>query len=123
MVRKVAGDVERPPDAPSDAPSTSAYVRSLRIGAGLSVADVAERAGVSVEWLQRFEAGLDEQGIDYDQLLNLVRAAQPPRPPWWDDGHEHDLHLPTEAIVDRVGNPDYWARIEQVRAVNREAHG
>jgi hypothetical protein len=88
----------------------------------LSVAEVAGRAEVSVEWLERFEAGLDEMGINYEQLLNLVRAAQPPRPEWWDDGHEHDLHLPPEAIVDRDGNSDYWARIEKVRASNREIH-
>jgi transcriptional regulator with XRE-family HTH domain len=116
-------DIERSLDTGADDLSTSAFVRSLRVKAGLSIDEVAERAQVSPQWLERFETGLDEAGIDYDQLLALVRATQPPRPEWWDDGYEHDLHLPPESIVDRNRNPLYWARIEQVRSANREARG
>jgi transcriptional regulator with XRE-family HTH domain len=122
MVGKPTHDIGRALDGGTGAPSTSVYVRSLRIGAGLSVAELAERVGVSVEWLERFEAGLDEDGISYERLLVLVRATQPPRPEWWDDGHEHDLHLPHGAITDRDGNRSYWAKIEQVREANRGPH-
>jgi transcriptional regulator with XRE-family HTH domain len=107
--------------SPSDAISTSAYVRSVRVRAGLSVAELAERAGVSSEWLEQVEGGVAE--VLYDQLLELTRAAQPPRPERWDDGHEHDLHLPPEAVVDRDRNPGYWTRIEEVREAIREARG
>lgn len=121
MVSEAAGETERAVDTPPEAPSSSEYVHALRARAGLSVAEVAARAGVSAVWLECFEAGLDEEGIDYGQLLTLVRATQPPRPDWWDDGHEHDLHLPSEAVVDRGGGEGYWGRIEQVRKANREA--
>jgi len=99
--------------------TTSTYIRSLRTRAGLSIDEVAQRAGVSPEWLKRFEEGLDEQGINYDQLLKLTQATQPARPEWWDDGYEHDLHIPSESVVDRTRNPQYWERIEQVRSANR----
>lgn len=104
-----------------EALTTSAYVRSLRLGAGLSLAEVASRAGVSEDWLEGFESGLEEVG--YDQLLALVRATQPPRPEWWDAGHEHDLNLPADGVVDRDRNPRYWRRIEGVRLANRHARG
>lgn len=122
MAGKTATKNDPTTDTRADAPSTAAYVRALRTRAGLSVTDVARRAGMSATWLERFEAGLDEQGVDYGELLALVRATQPPRPDWWDDGHEHDLHLPPDAVLDRESNPGYWARIERVRQANREAH-
>jgi len=52
----------------------------------------------------------------------LVRATEPPRPQWWDDGHEHDLHLPPEAIADQDRDQQYWDRIERVRSANHKAH-
>ena len=110
-------------DSEGDAVPTSAYIHSLRIEAGLTIDDVAQRAGVNPEWLERFEAGLDEEGINYDQLLKLTQATQPPRPEWWDDGHEHDLHIPSESVVDRAASPRYWERIEQVRRANRRTRG
>lgn len=100
--------------------SPSEHVRSLRIRAGLSISELAERAGVSSSWLERFEAGPDETDLSYAQLLVLVRATQPPRPDWWDEGHEHDLHLPPQAVVDLHRNEDYWSKIEKVRAANRQ---
>jgi hypothetical protein len=116
-------DAEQYLDAESGDLSTSAYVRSLRCKAGLGITEVADRAGVDPAWLERFEAGLEELGINYDQLLTLVRATQPPRPEWWDEGHEHDLHLPAGAIVEGARNPKYWERIERVRAANRGTAG
>lgn len=120
----VGGGERRPeeqPNAPADAPSASAYVSSLRLAAGLSIGDVAERAAVTPEWLERFEAGELEQGIGYAELLTLVRATEPPRPEWWDEGHEHDLHMSAVSPVDRDRGPSYWARIDQVRDANRRA--
>ena len=110
-------------DAQADVVSTSGYIRSLRIRAGLSTNEVAARAGVNTEWLHRFEAGLDEEGVNYDQLLKLAQATQPDRPEWWDDGYDHDLHLPPESVVDRSRNPEYWERIEQVRFANHLTRG
>lgn len=123
VVGNKARDVEQSVDSASGGLSTSAYIHSLRCKAGLSIAEVAERAGVDPDWLERFEGGLDEVGINYDQLLALVRATQPPRPQWWDEGHEHDLHLPPEAIVEEARNPKYWERIERVRSANRNTPG
>ncbi|MGI8493577.1 MAG: helix-turn-helix domain-containing protein [Acidimicrobiales bacterium] len=109
-------------DSESDggAPTTSEYVRTLRMQAGLDTAEVAQRAAVTQQWLERFEAGLVEEGLNYDLLMSLVRATQPPRPDWWDSGHEHDLHLPPDAVRNRDRNRGYWEKIEQVRAHNRE---
>ncbi len=105
----------------SESPSTYEYIHSLRIGAGLSIESVAQRAGVNPQWLERFESGFEVDGVGYETLLRLVRAAQPPRPAWWDDGHEHDLHLPDWAIPHKDRHPEYWGKIERVRAANREA--
>lgn len=102
-------------------PTTADYVRSLRMSAGLSIAEVADRAGVEQDWLKRFEAGSVDDGPNYDLLLKLIAATQPPRPDWWDSGHEHDLHLPPGAIRDKDKHPEYWERIEQVRHSNRRA--
>jgi transcriptional regulator with XRE-family HTH domain len=106
----------------SQSPSTRAYLRKLRNEANLSVEIVAERAGVSSTWLERFEAGIDEGDVTYDLILRIVRATQPPRPDWWDEGHEHDLHLPSWATPGRDRHPAYWAKIDKVRAANREAY-
>ena len=81
-----------------DEPTTFEYIHLLRVRSGLRVGEVARRAGVTSQWLEQFEAGLIVEGINYDQLLALVRATQPERPEWWDCGHEHDLHLPPSAV-------------------------
>lgn len=99
------------------------YVRFLRLAAGLETAEVARRAGVTEEWLSGFEAGRLVEDPTYDLLLSLVRATQPPRPEWWDSGHEHDLNLPSDAVWNRERHPDYWKKIDQVRALNRKARG
>jgi transcriptional regulator with XRE-family HTH domain len=103
--------------------STSEFVRRHRVNAGLSVGELAARAGVSPVWLERFEAGQGVDELTYDGLLALVRATQPPRPAWWDEGHEHDLHLGQAGVPD-TSDPaaqDYWARIEAVRRANRSS--
>jgi len=105
------------------APSTSDYIRRRRVDAGLSIDDLAASAGVSPTWLASFEAGETTEELTYERLLALVRASQPPRPEWWDEGHEHDLHLgPAGAPETQTPEAkDYWARIEAVRTVNRSA--
>lgn len=99
--------------------TTAEYLRSLRVSAGLSIGEVAERAGVDEHWLEQLEAGAVGEGPNYDLLLKLVAATQPPRPDWWDSGHEHDLHLPPGAVRDKDKHREYWRRIEQVRESNR----
>lgn len=75
--------------------------------------------------LARFEAGEASDELTYDLLLALVRAVQPPRPEWWDEGHEHDLQLGRDGVAcTTTGDDDgYWARIEAVRQANRAARG
>ena len=110
----------------SDAsPSTSEYVMGHRLDAGMSIEELAARVGVSARWLAAFESGEATAELTYDLLLRLVRATQPPRPEWWDEGHEHDLHLGPAGVSQshRTSHPDYWARIEAVRAVNRSSRG
>jgi transcriptional regulator with XRE-family HTH domain len=96
-------------------------VRRHRLNAGLSVEELAARAGVTATWLAAFEAGERTQELTYDRLLALVRATQPERPDWWDEGHEHDLHLGPQGAAEpqSPSAKDYWARIESVRAANR----
>ncbi|MCA1846487.1 MAG: hypothetical protein LC792_25490 [Actinobacteria bacterium] len=47
----------------------------------------------------------------------VVRATQPPRPEWWDEGYEHDLNLGPNAVVGPLtpAQQEYWARIEALR--------
>ncbi len=101
--------------------STSEYVRRHRLDANISVEQLAARVGVSASWLTLFEAGEGTEELTYDLLLALVRATQPARPEWWDDGHEHDLQLgPVGAPEpDKTGPKGYWTRIEAVRTRNR----
>jgi transcriptional regulator with XRE-family HTH domain len=113
-------DVSPLSDEPANGAGTTAeYVRKLRCAAGLSIEEVADRAGVNEDWLERFESGELEDGLNYDLLLQLVAATQPPRPAWWDSGHEHDLNLPLDAVKDREKHPSYWRKIEAVRDANR----
>lgn len=97
------------------------YLCSLRLAAGLSVGEVSRGAGVTEAWLVRFEAGRLAEGPNYDLLLRLIQATQPPRPEWWDSGHEHDLNLPGGAARSRERHAGYWEKIDQVRALNRKA--
>ena len=94
---------------------TGELVRRLREAAGLSVAQVAVRAGIVPERLQALEAGEGVSELGYAEVCALVRATQPPRPAWWSDGFEHDL------TVTRLGPPAtsegrrYWSRVAEVR--------
>lgn len=107
-------------DEPSNGVLTTAeYVRRLRRAASLSTRAVADRAGVNEAWLERFESGELADSPNYDLVLKLVAATQPPRPDWWDSGHEHDLNLPVDAVRDREKHQSYWGKIEAVRQVNR----
>jgi transcriptional regulator with XRE-family HTH domain len=96
---------------------TGEVIRRLRSLAGLTVEDVAEQAGVDPLWLAGLEKGEGVEDLGYDDVLRLVRATQPARPDWWDEGHEHDLHLGPGADhrASTDGDRRYWARIESVR--------
>lgn len=88
--------------------------------AGLSVDELATGVGASATWLNAFEKGERTEELTYELLLTLVRATEPERPEWWDDGHEHDLHLgPRPMGTDGRRSADYWSRIDSVRAANR----
>ncbi|MDP9074324.1 MAG: helix-turn-helix domain-containing protein [Actinomycetota bacterium] len=104
--------------------STSEYVRRHRLAADLSVEELAVTVGVSPDWLARFEGG-DAEELTYQLLLALVRATQPERPRWWDEGHEHDLQLGPDSRADgQETDPNaYWARIQAVRDRNRTPGG
>lgn len=65
----------------------------LRAKAGLTIDEVAARAAVEPAQLASLEAGTGVRDLGYDEVLRLVRATQPPRPDWWDEGYEHDLNL------------------------------
>jgi transcriptional regulator with XRE-family HTH domain len=93
------------------------YLRSLREQAGMTLVDVADRAGVDPSWLDDVERD-GTHGLVYSEICNLVRATQPPRPEWWDEGYEHDLNLGPNAVVGPMSpsQQEYWARIEAVRA-------
>jgi hypothetical protein len=61
---------------------------------------------------------LGTQRLSYEQITSLVRATQPPRPSWWDEGHEHDLSLVDAHLAPRSGaEANYWARVRNVRNV------
>jgi transcriptional regulator with XRE-family HTH domain len=91
-------------------------LRELRVRAGLTVDEVAARAGVEPAWLAGLEAGEGTHEVIYSQWAHLVRATQPPRPEWWDDGYEHDLSLPPGGHREPTTESGrrYWARVEAV---------
>lgn len=92
-------------------------MRQLRLRAGKTVEQVAARAGMETNELEEIERCGTER-LSYDQITSLVRATQPPRPEWWDEGHEHDLSLIDAHIPPRSGaEANYWARIANVRAL------
>lgn len=93
-------------------------LRRLRLAAGMTVAEVAERAGVDTGWLARLEAGEGTHDVLYSQWVELVQATQPPRPDWWDEGYEHDLALPPGGHREPTTESSrrYWARVASVAA-------
>jgi excisionase family DNA binding protein len=93
------------------------YLKSLRERAGMTLEEVAERAGIEPAWLDNVERN-GTHDLLYSEICNLVRATQPPRPDWWDEGYEHDLNLGPNAVVGPLtpSQQEYWARIEAVRA-------
>ena len=91
-------------------------LQELRLRAGMTVEEVAARAGVDAGWLERLEAGEGTHEVLYSQWAALVRATQPARPEWWDEGYEHDLSLPPGGHRQPTTESGrrYWARIEAV---------
>jgi transcriptional regulator with XRE-family HTH domain len=100
-------------------------LQRLRLAAGMSIAEVAERAGVDADWLVRLEAGEGTGDVLYSQWVALVQATQPPRPEWWDGGYEHDLSLPPDGHREPTTDTGraYWARVAEVAAEIKEHYG
>lgn len=93
-------------------------LRDLRRRAGLSIDQAASRAGVDAARWAELEDGVGTTEVSYQRWLQLVRATQPPRPAWWDEGYEHDLHLGEQGVVTMRSDEEreYWGRIAAVRA-------
>lgn len=93
-------------------------LQRLRLAAGMTVAEVAERAGVDADRLSRLEAGEGTGDVLYSQWVALVQATQPPRPEWWDGGYEHDLSLPPDGHREPTTDTGrrYWARVAEAAA-------
>ena len=109
----------------AEAAHAGEQLQRLRTAAGMNLEEVAERAGVDVEWLRRLEAGEGTHDVLYSQWTTLVRATQPPRPEWWDDGYEHDLSLPPDGHREPTTDSGrrYWARVAAVAAEIEEHYG
>lgn len=109
----------------AEAAHAGEQLQHLRTAAGMTIEEVAERAGVDVEWLRRLEAGEGTHDVLYSQWRALVRATQPPRPEWWDDGYEHDLSLPPDGHREPTTDSGrrYWARVAAVAAEIEEHYG
>ncbi len=109
----------------SEPANAGEQLQRLRLAAGMTVAQVAERAGVDVDWLERIEAGAGTREVLYSQWVALVQATQPPRPAWWDGGYEHDLSLPPDGHREPTTESGrrYWARIAAVAAEIEEHYG
>jgi len=109
----------------AEAAHAGEQLQRLRTAAGMTLEEVAERAGVDVEWLRRLEAGEGTHDVLYGQWTTLVRATQPPRPEWWDDGYEHFFFLRygghREPTTD--SGRRYWARVAAVAAEVEEHYG
>ena len=97
------------------------YLKSLREQAGMTLEEVAERAGVEPAWLDNIESN-GTHDLLYSEICNLARATQPPRPEWWDEGYEHDLTLHPHGHPEprTESEREYWAQIEAVQAEIRE---
>jgi len=107
------------PAGPAQEPAhAGVQLQRLRLAAGMTVVEVAERAGVDAGWLARLEAGEGTHDVLYSQWVALARATQPPRPDWWDDGYEHDLALPPGGHREPTteGGRRYWDRVAAVAA-------
>lgn len=93
-------------------------LRWLRERAGMTIEDVAARAGVDAGWLAELENGVGTHDVVYSQWVGLAKATQPPRPEWWDEGYEHDLSLPPDGHHQpkTTSGRRYWARIAAVRS-------
>jgi len=93
------------------------YLRRLRLSAGMTTAEVAVRAGMTPSELEEIEL-IGTAALSYNRITALVRATQPERPSWWDDGHEHDLSLLHAHLPPRTPQEiRYWRRIQHVRDV------
>lgn len=119
------GRSDGPADQDSEPANAGEQLRCLRLAAGMTVAQVAERASVDAEWLERIEAGEGTGEVLYSQWLALVQATQPPRPEWWDGGYEHDLSLPPGGHREPTteSGQRYWARVAAVAAEIEEHYG
>lgn len=97
-------------------------VTILRRRAGMSDADLAARSGLTEKVLQELQAGIGLDRLGYDAWMALIRATQPRRPEWWDDGYEHDLSLGQDerAVSSEPASMRYWDRVETIRAQVRE---
>ncbi len=84
----------------------------------MSIEETSSRAGVDPVWWAALEDGVGTADVDYHQWLELVKATQPPRPEWWDEGYEHDLQLGEGGVVSVRDEQErrYWERIASVRA-------
>lgn len=91
----------------------------------MTVAQVAERAGVDATRVSGLEAGEGTGEVLYSQWMALVQATQPPRPEWWDEGYEHDLNLPPDGHREPTTDSGrrYWARVAEVAAEIKEHYG
>ncbi len=108
---------EEPPEGGEPA-HAGEQLQRLRRRAGMTIEEVASRAGVDPAWLAGLEAGQGTHEVLYSQWAALVRSTQPPRPEWWDEGYEHDLSLPPgghRAPTTESGRR-YWARVATVAA-------
>lgn len=103
-------------DASSEPRHSGEQLRRLREQAGMTLDEVAARAGVDSRWLARIEREGTE-GLLYSEIMAIARSTQPPRPDWWDEGHEHDLQLGEGAYAGPLTpeQESYWARIRAVR--------
>ena len=91
----------------------------------MTLDEVAMRAGVDREWLAALENGVGTHDVLYSEWVDLVKATQPPRPEWWDDGYEHDLSLPPEGHHEPTtpNGRRYWERIARVASQIEESYG
>lgn len=119
------GRSDGPADKDSEPANAGEQLQRLRLAAGMTVAQVAERAGVDVDWLVRLEAGEGTGDVLYSQWVALAQATQPPRPEWWDGGYEHDLSLPPDGHPEPTTESGrrYWARVAAVAAEIEEHYG
>ncbi len=120
---------------PDDEGHTGVWVRADRERVGMSITEMVARLRtdplrpapwVTEEWLEGIEAGVGVLDLMYDDIAALGRAADPPRPDWWEEGYEHDLGFSKEghAPPRTPGYRRYWARVATVwEESHRYRHG